>query len=142
MMNEDPSDQVNLENEKCSLMTALKLIQQDNMLSNKRNAELQNQNDNLIAATRLLQNDMEGKTKERKRNFMEANRKNPTTTSKSLFDDSVLIVETKNRFDVLDDSDSKDDDGETPRTKRSEINSTNNQQQSFPVQQQSCNDQK
>ena len=85
---------------------------------------------------------MEGKTKERKWNFMEANRKSPTTTSKSLFDDSVLIVETKNRFDVLDDSDSKDDDGETPRTKRSEINSTNNQQQSFPVHQQSCNDQK
>lgn len=133
---------MNLENEKSSLMTALKLIQQDNMLSNKRNAELQNQNDNLIAATKLLQNDMEGKTKERKRNFMEANRKSPTTTSKSLFDDSVLIVETKNRFDVLDDSDSKDDDGETPRTKRSEINSTNNQQQSFPVHQQSCNDQK
>ena len=133
---------MNLENEKSSLMTALKLIQQDNMLSNKRNAELQNQNDNLIAATKLLQNDMEGKTKERKRNFMEANRKSPTTTSKSLFDDSVLIVETKNRFDVLDDSDSKDDDGETPRTKRSEINSTNNQQQSFSVHQQSCNDQK
>ena len=49
---------MNLENEKSSLMTALKLIQQDNMLSNKRNAELQSQNDNLIAATKLLQNDM------------------------------------------------------------------------------------
>ena len=59
---------MNLENEKSSLMTyALKLIQQDNMLSNKRNAELQNQNDNLIAATKLLQNDMEGKTKEKNR---------------------------------------------------------------------------
>ena len=122
---------MNLENEKSSLMTALKLIQQDNMLSNKRNAELQTQNDNLIAATKLLQNEMEGKTKERKQNFMEANRKSPTTTSKSLLDDSVLIVETKNRFDALDDSDSKDDDGGTPRTKRSEISSTNNQQKVF-----------
>ncbi|XP_028407847.1 rho-associated protein kinase 2-like [Dendronephthya gigantea] len=94
---------LDLQEEKSSLMTSLKLVQREKVLPAERERikELETENDSLRAAARSLQEDLNDGSKTQKRDY--------TKVKSSSKDTSESVFESKNRYEVLSISDQEDD---------------------------------
>ena len=99
---------IKFQDEKFSLMAAMKLIQRENELpaERKRIEELETENNNLRAAARSLQEDLDDKSRKEKQEFTKVTRRNREI---STIVDTSNSLETKNQYEVLSISDQEDD---------------------------------
>ena len=98
---------IKFQDEKSSLMAAMKLIQRENELpaERKKIEELETENNNLRAAARSLQEDL-NKSRKEKQEFTKVTRRNREI---STIVDTSNSLETKNQYEVLSISDQEDD---------------------------------
>ncbi len=94
---------IELQDEKSSLITALKLIQRESVLSPERKKieDLESENKNLRVATRTLQEDLDKSNRE-KQEFAKVKKR---SGSISITPDATISYESKNQFEVLSVSD-------------------------------------
>ncbi len=98
---------IELQDEKSSLITALKLIQRESVLAAERKKieDLDSENKNLRVAARTLQEDLDKSNRE-KREFVKVNER---SGSVSITPDATMSYESKNHFEVLSVSDQEED---------------------------------
>ena len=98
---------IELQDEKSSLITALKLIQRESVLpaERKKIEDLESENKNLRVAARTLQEDLDKSNRE-KREFVKVNKR---SGSVSITPDATISYESKNQFEVLSVSDQEED---------------------------------
>ena len=101
-----------IEEEKQSLLTALKLLQKQVVEpeSNKRTQDLENENKSLLAALEVLQNESPD-TRQRKWSTVKTKRDHKSQTNKAteLKATEVYNIETKNQYTILSDSDDENE---------------------------------
>ena len=98
---------IELQDEKPSLITALKLIQRESVLAAERKKieDLDSENKNLRVAARTLQEDLDKSNRE-KRQFVKVNER---SGSVSITPDATMSYESKSQFEVLSVSDQEED---------------------------------
>ena len=94
---------IELQDEKSSLITALKLIQRESVLSPERKKieDLESENKNLRVAARTLEEDLDKSNRE-KQEFAKVKKR---SGSVSITPDATISYESKNQFEVLSVSD-------------------------------------
>lgn len=97
---------IELQDEKSSLITALKLIQRDQvpLAERKRIEDLESENENLRAAARSLQEEID-KDRKRNREFVKVTKRGGNA---SITPQASLSYESKNQYEVLADSEQED----------------------------------